>query len=356
MKKKITTKESDLSAGNRHVGRGFFLEPPTVFQRQGRWHLQLPRVFHDSDSSDSASCMSAQLCLCRCNSFFKLGDDTWICCVASAVDETPFEWNNHGIKLCYWFSSVDTIEAGWKSRDEIFDICRDSTPLANLYIRSINQQLAAAVREENNVPAALIIEPGGTSLMLGYLFGEIVWKMFLSDFIVYYPRSDISMWYVSGTVMHGAGGMDMIDPLYQRMLVRECRRRGIPTIFDEVLSGCWRFGVEVCVLLCLFVFIGYRLHIWIHTPEGLFLISLYWYCQSAVDLLGCSPDIACYSKLLSGGLVPLAATLATQAVFEAFRGISKVGFNFLLWNLSPWYFTLVMFDFTGHCASFLATT
>lgn len=176
-----------------HVGRGFFLEPPTVFQRQGRWHLQLPRVFHDSDSSDSASC--------------------------------------------------------WKSRDEIFDICRDSTPLANLYIRSINQQLAAAVREENNVPAALIIEP----------------------------------------VMHGAGGMDMIDPLYQRMLVRECRRRGIPTIFDEVLSGCWRFGVE-----------------------------------SAVDLLGCSPDIACYSKLLSGGLVPLAATLATQAVFEAFRGISKL--------------------------------
>lgn len=37
----------------------------------------------------------------------------------------------------------------------------------------------------------------------------------------------------------------MIDPLFQRILVRECRRRGIPIIFDEVLSGCWRFGVEV---------------------------------------------------------------------------------------------------------------
>jgi hypothetical protein len=64
----------------------------------------------------------------------------------------------------------------------------------------------------------------------------------------WYPRSGFSMWCVSKAVLHGAGGMDMIDPLFQRILVRECRRRGIPVIFDEVLSGCWRFGVEVCAL------------------------------------------------------------------------------------------------------------
>lgn len=51
-----------------------------------------------------------------------------------------------------------------------------------------------------------------------------------------------------GTVIHGAGGMEMLDPLFQRILVQECRKRCIPVIFDEVFSGCWRFGTEVCAL------------------------------------------------------------------------------------------------------------
>lgn len=46
--------------------------------------------------------------------------------------------------------------------------------------------------------------------------------------------------------------------------------------------------------------------------------------QSAAELLGCAPDIAAFSKLLTGGTVPLAATLATEAVFEAFLSESKV--------------------------------
>lgn len=58
----------------------------------------------------------------------------------------------------------------------------------------------------------------------------------------------------SEAVLHGAGGMDMIDPLFQRILVSECRRRRIPIIFDEVLSGCWRFGAEVCALSCFVLF------------------------------------------------------------------------------------------------------
>jgi len=47
-------------------------------------------------------------------------------------------------------------------------------------------------------------------------------------------------------------------------------------------------------------------------------------CQSAAELLGCKPDIACYSKLLTGGVVPLGATLASESVFETFMGNSKV--------------------------------
>lgn len=46
--------------------------------------------------------------------------------------------------------------------------------------------------------------------------------------------------------------------------------------------------------------------------------------QSAAELLHIQPDIACYAKLMTGGVIPLAATLASDAVFEAFTGDSKV--------------------------------
>ncbi|CAN0567910.1 unnamed protein product, partial [Ectocarpus sp. 12 AP-2014] len=83
----------------------------------------------------------------------------------------------------------------------------------------------------------------------------------------------------------GAGGMVFVDPLFQRVLVQECRARGLPVIFDEVFCGLWRLGVE-----------------------------------SSRELLGEDPDVSCYAKLLTGGLVPMAATVATERVFDAFSG------------------------------------
>ncbi|KAE8710359.1 hypothetical protein F3Y22_tig00110321pilonHSYRG00029 [Hibiscus syriacus] len=50
-------------------------------------------------------------------------------------------------------------------------------------------------------------------------------------------------------VIQGAGGMHMIDPLFQRMLVNECRHCRIPVIFDEVFTGFWRLGVEAAAEL-----------------------------------------------------------------------------------------------------------
>lgn len=50
-------------------------------------------------------------------------------------------------------------------------------------------------------------------------------------------------------VIQGAGGMQMIDPLFQRVLVKECQYRKIPVIFDEVFTGFWRLGAEVGFLL-----------------------------------------------------------------------------------------------------------
>jgi adenosylmethionine-8-amino-7-oxononanoate aminotransferase len=78
-------------------------------------------------------------------------------------------------------------------------------------------------------------------------------------------------------VIHGAGGMELIDPLFQRVLINICKQRGIPVILDEVFAGIWRLGRE-----------------------------------TAAELLHCTPDIACYAKLLTGGMVPLAVTLATK--------------------------------------------
>ncbi|RHY31546.1 hypothetical protein DYB32_003428 [Aphanomyces invadans] len=81
-------------------------------------------------------------------------------------------------------------------------------------------------------------------------------------------------------VLIGAGTAPL--HLDQRTMVNVCRSRGIPVVFDEVFSGLWRLGAE-----------------------------------SARNLLQVDPDIACYAKLLTGGVVPLAATLATREVFDA---------------------------------------
>ena len=86
----------------------------------------------------------------------------------------------------------------------------------------------------------------------------------------------------------GAGGMVFVDPLFQRVLIDAARARGLPVIFDEVFSGLWRLGL-----------------------------------RSAAPLLGAYPDVSVHAKILTGGLVPLAVTLASDDVFRAFEGTSK---------------------------------
>ncbi|XP_072962379.1 bifunctional dethiobiotin synthetase/7,8-diamino-pelargonic acid aminotransferase, mitochondrial [Typha angustifolia] len=138
----------------------------------------------------------------------------------------------------------------FSSLDEVFSLSRDSSDVAASYSAYISEQLSQySALGCSTYVGALIIEP----------------------------------------VVQGASGMRMIDPLFQRILVKECRNRRIPVIFDEVFTGFWRLGRE-----------------------------------SAAELLGCLPDVACYAKLMSGGIIPLAVTLTTEAVFEAFKGDSKL--------------------------------
>jgi adenosylmethionine-8-amino-7-oxononanoate aminotransferase len=81
----------------------------------------------------------------------------------------------------------------------------------------------------------------------------------------------------------GAGGMRMWSPATLGTLAVLCRERGVLLIADEVLTGFGRTG-------------------------PLFA------CAHA-DV---APDILCLSKGITGGFLPLGATLATDAVFDAF--------------------------------------
>jgi len=89
-------------------------------------------------------------------------------------------------------------------------------------------------------------------------------------------------------ILMGAGGMKFVDPLWQRALMDVARNRKVPILFDEIASGLYRVGVMSCK-----------------------------------DILKATPDIACYAKLLTGGIVPLSVTLATDDVFESFLGETK---------------------------------
>jgi dethiobiotin synthetase/adenosylmethionine--8-amino-7-oxononanoate aminotransferase len=87
---------------------------------------------------------------------------------------------------------------------------------------------------------------------------------------------------LEGVVM-GSGGMKWVDPLFQKILVEFCQEQGIPVILDEVFTGFWRLGKK-----------------------------------SSAEYLGIKPDIACYGKLLTGGLMPMSVTLAKEEIFQEF--------------------------------------
>ncbi len=80
----------------------------------------------------------------------------------------------------------------------------------------------------------------------------------------------------------GAGGMLVYTPESLREICRIARRHGALLIADEVMTGFGRTGTMFA-------------------------------CEQA----GISPDILCLAKGLTGGAIPLAATLATERIFQA---------------------------------------
>ena len=89
-------------------------------------------------------------------------------------------------------------------------------------------------------------------------------------------------------LVQGAGGMRMHSPAFVAAVRELCDRHRIPMIADEVMTGFGRTG---------------RLF--------------------ACDHAGVTPDLLCLAKGLTGGVHPLAATLATEALFDAFRSTDR---------------------------------
>jgi adenosylmethionine-8-amino-7-oxononanoate aminotransferase len=84
-------------------------------------------------------------------------------------------------------------------------------------------------------------------------------------------------------MVQGAGGMVMHSPAFLRGVAELCRAHDVLFVADEVMTGFGRTG---------------RLF--------------------AVEHAGVSPDLLCLAKGLTGGVLPLAATLASERIFEAF--------------------------------------
>jgi adenosylmethionine-8-amino-7-oxononanoate aminotransferase len=86
-------------------------------------------------------------------------------------------------------------------------------------------------------------------------------------------------------LVQGAAGMLVHPPGYLRAVRELCDRHGVLLICDEVATGFGRTGT-----------------------------------MFACEQEGVAPDLLCVAKGLTGGYMPLAATLATERIYESFLG------------------------------------
>ncbi|OGL64117.1 MAG: adenosylmethionine--8-amino-7-oxononanoate transaminase [Candidatus Tectomicrobia bacterium RIFCSPLOWO2_12_FULL_69_37] len=94
-------------------------------------------------------------------------------------------------------------------------------------------------------------------------------------------------------MVQGAAGMIVQHPGFLQKIREACTEGDVLLIADEVATGFGRTGRMFA-------------------------------CEHA----GVAPDILCLAKGITGGYLPLAATLATEAIFDAFRGAPAEGRTF----------------------------
>ncbi len=89
-------------------------------------------------------------------------------------------------------------------------------------------------------------------------------------------------------LVQGAAGMLLQPPGYLRAVRECCDAHGVLLICDEVATGFGRTGT-----------------------------------MFACEHEGVSPDLMCVGKGLTGGYLPLAATLASERIYDGFLGIPR---------------------------------
>lgn len=89
-------------------------------------------------------------------------------------------------------------------------------------------------------------------------------------------------------LVQGASGMRFCRAQFIEEVVKRIRKHGILVIYDEVMTGFGRTG------------------------------TLF-----ALEQINVEPDFLCLSKGISGGFLPLALTVTTQTVYEAFLGFDN---------------------------------
>ena len=95
------------------------------------------------------------------------------------------------------------------------------------------------------------------------------------------------------SVVQGAAGMRSYDPAYLRHARDLCDRYDVFLVCDEVFTGYGRTGPM-------------------------------WACDHAAVL----PDLVCTAKGFTGGMLPMAATLTTERIFEGFTGDANRAFYY----------------------------
>jgi adenosylmethionine-8-amino-7-oxononanoate aminotransferase len=86
-------------------------------------------------------------------------------------------------------------------------------------------------------------------------------------------------------LVQGAAGMQLVEPEAVAALAGACRETGVLLVLDEVATGFGRTGTLFAAEAC-----------------------------------GVRPDLLCLGKSITGGYLPMSATVASRAVFDAFRG------------------------------------
>jgi adenosylmethionine-8-amino-7-oxononanoate aminotransferase len=94
-------------------------------------------------------------------------------------------------------------------------------------------------------------------------------------------------------MVQGAAGMRIYDAAYLRRARELCDRHDVFLVADEVFAGYGRTGTR-------------------------------WACDHA----GIAPDVLCTAKGFTGGMLPMAATLATERIFQGFLGDAERAFYY----------------------------